>query len=65
MSKESEIEIETQDHTNSSQIWQDQNRNQAKQIRPETGKIDLEFLLINTLIITSGKVQEMADKFLI
>ena len=29
------------------------------------GKVDLEILLINSLIITAGKVQEVTDKFLI
>ena len=42
-----------------------ENINIQNKITPEIGKIDLEFLLQNTLIITDLKVQEVSDKFLI
>ena len=54
LSKEEEIEIKKYESLNI------QNR-----ITPEAGKIDLEFLLLNTLTITDLKVQEVSDKFLI
>ena len=34
-------------------------------IDPEVGKIDLDILLINSLTINVGKVQEITDTFLI
>ena len=41
-----------------------ENINIQNKITPEIGKVDLEFLLLNTLIITDLKVQEVSDKFL-
>ena len=37
----------------------------ARLIDPELGKIDLEILLINSLTINVGKVQEITDTFLV
>ena len=36
----------------------------VKLIDPELGKIDLEVILINSLVINAGKVQEITDTFI-
>ena len=36
----------------------------VKLIDPELGKIDLEVILINSLVINAGKVQEITDMFI-
>ena len=53
----------TANHTNNSTTYKYIRK--VKIIDPELGKIDLEILLINSLTINVGKVQEVTDAFLI
>ena len=63
--KEEKTKIQKMSKKEETEIKKYESLNIQSGITPEVGRVDLEFLLSNTLKITDLKVQEVSDKFLV